>query len=156
MTVPKNCVIIYNCGLYHGYRKTDCEDIRMSFQLLSDSFSDNDHFEDNATNHLCSTSCNTCSINKFQDNIKLIDTETSLLIDKYIKKLEHGFIILGNLDFVGWVIIKKMILGKLKNVRKLLTKVKGLCDKKIEDGQMKFNMIIKAINFLKELFRYFP
>ena len=52
VTVPKNCVIIYNCGLYHGYRKTDCEDIRMSFQLLSDSFSDNDHFEDNATNHL--------------------------------------------------------------------------------------------------------
>ena len=64
--------------------------------------------------HLCSTYCNACSINNIQDNIKLIDTETSLLIDKYIKKLEHGFIILGNLDFVGWVIIKKMILGKLK------------------------------------------
>ena len=45
----------------------------MSFQLLSDSLSNNDHFEDNATHHICLTSCNTCSVNNFQDNIKLID-----------------------------------------------------------------------------------
>ena len=134
----------------------------MSFQLLSDSFSDNDHFEDNATNHLCSTSCNTCSINKFQDNIKLIDTETSLLIDKFINNLKHGSIIQGNLDLVGWVIIKKNYSGEsLKSCKKPLIKLK-ICVKNTKDGQMKmmfkhyFQIFMKAINFLKELFWYHP
>ena len=62
MTIPKNCLIIYNCGLYHGHRKINCEDIRMSFQLLSDSLPYNDPFEDNATKDLCLTSCKKCPL----------------------------------------------------------------------------------------------
>ena len=78
----------------------------MSFQLLFDSLSNNDPFEDNDINHLCSISCNKCSVNNFQDNIKLIDTEKKLLTDKYVNNLEYGSIVLGNLDLIGWVIIK--------------------------------------------------
>ena len=41
VTVPENCMIIYNCGLYHGQRKSarkdNCKDLRMSFQLVNDS-----------------------------------------------------------------------------------------------------------------------
>ena len=106
VTVPKNCLIIYNCGLYHGHRKTNCEDIRMSFQLLSDSLPYNDPFEDSATKHLCLPSCNKCISNKFQGDMKLIDTETSSLKEKYIDSLLDGSFVLGNLDLVGWVIIK--------------------------------------------------
>ena len=134
----------------------------MSFQLLSDSLSNNDHFEDNAINHLYSTSCNKCSVNNFQNIIKLIDTETSLLIDKYINNLNHGSIVLRNFDLVGWVIIKKNYSWEsLENARKPLKKLKDLCEKKT-DGQMKmmfknyFQIIIKAIDFLTELFRYHP
>ena len=134
------------------------------FLLLSDSFSNNDPFEDNATNHLCSASCNKYSVNHFQDNVKLIDTETSSLIDKFINNLEHGSIVLGNLDLVGWAVIKKNCSWKsFRNVKNPLTKLKDLCDeKKTEDGQMKmmfknyFQMVIKAIDFLKKLFRYHP
>jgi len=117
--------------LYHGHRTTDCEDIRMSFQLLSDSLSNNNPFEDNAAKHLCSTSCNKCSVNNFQDKIKLIDTETSLLTDKDINNLDHGSIVLGNLDLVGWVIIKKNFSWEnLKNAKKPLRKLNDLCEKK--------------------------
>ena len=148
--------------MYHGHRTTDCEDIRMSFQLLSDSLSNNNPFEDNAAKHLCSTSCNKCSVNNFQDKIKLIDTETSLLTDKDINNLDHGSIVLGNLDLVGWVIIKKNFSWEnLKNAKKPLRKLNDLCEKKT-DGQMKmmfknyFQIIIKAIDLLTELFRYNP
>ena len=124
-------MIIYNCELYHGSGKTDCKDIMMSFLLLSDSLSNNDPFEDNATNYLCSTACNKYSVNHFQDNVKLIDTETSSLIDKFINNLEHGSIVLGNLDLVGWAVIKKNCSWKsYRNVKNPLTKLKDLCDEK--------------------------
>ena len=100
----------------------------MSFQLLSDSLSINTPFEDNATKHLCLTSCNKCSVNNFQDKIKLIDTETSLLTDKYINNLDNGSIVMGNLDLVGWVIIKKNYSWEfLKNTGKPLRKLNYLC-----------------------------
>ena len=131
VTIPKDCLILYNCGLYHGHRTTDDEDIRMSFQLLSDSLSINNPFEDNASKHLCSTSCNKCSVNNFQDKIKLIDTETSLLTDKYINNLDNGSIVMGNLDLVGWVIIKKSYSWEsLINAKKPIKKLNDLCEKK--------------------------
>ena len=111
--------------MYHGHRKTNCEDIRMSFQLLSDSLPCNGPFEDSATKHLCLPSCTKCISNKFQGDMKLIDTETSLLKDKYIDSLLDGSFVLGNLDLVGWVIIKnsfkseKMSMQPLKKLKDL-------------------------------------
>ena len=94
--------------------------------------------------------------------MKLIDTETSLLTDKYINNLDNGYIVMGNMDLVGWVIIKKNYSWEsLKNAGKPLRKLNYLCKKK-QDGQMKimfknyFQIIIKAIDFLRELFRYHP
>ena len=49
---------------------------------------------------------------KIKENIKLIDTMTSSLPDYYINNLQTGSIILGNLDLVGWVIIKKSYDGE--------------------------------------------
>ena len=65
MTVPDNFLIINNCSLYHGQRKSarkdNWKDIRMSFQLVNDSLFNDKHFEDNATNHPCKSSCTTFS-----------------------------------------------------------------------------------------------
>ena len=147
VTIPKDCLILYNCGLYHGHRTTDDEDIRMSFQLLSDSLSINNPFEDNASKHLCSTSCNKCSVNNFQDKIKLIDTETSLLTDKYIKNLDNGSIVMGNLDLVGWVIIKKNYSWEsLKDVGKPLKKLNYLCEKKSKSRWTNENNVQKLFS----------
>ena len=58
--------------------------------------------------------------------MKLIDTETSSLKEKYIYSLVEGSFVLGNLDLVGWVIIKNSFksqkismqpLKKLKDLR---------------------------------------
>ena len=59
------------------------------------------------------------------------------------------------------VIKKNYSWKRLENARKPLKKLKDLCEKKT-DGQMKmmfknyFQIIIKAINFRTELFRYHP
>ena len=49
---------------------------------------------------------------KIKENIKLIDTMTSLLPDYYINNLQAGSIVLENLDLIGWVIIKKIYDGE--------------------------------------------
>ena len=60
MTVPENCLIMYNCGLYHGQRdsarKYNWKDIKTSFQLINDSLFYDRHFEDNTTNNICKIS----------------------------------------------------------------------------------------------------
>ena len=59
------------------------------------------------------------------------------------------------------VIKKNYSWKRLENARKPLKKLKDLCEKKT-DGQMKmmfknyFQIIIKAIDLLTELFRYHP
>ena len=48
-------------------------------------------------------------LKKITDNIQLIKTHTKSLTDSYIDGLEGGSIVLGNLDLIGWVIIKKNV-----------------------------------------------
>ena len=60
VTVPENCLIVSNCGLYHGQRKLDrknkWKDIRMSFQLVNESLYNDKYYEDKATYHICQSS----------------------------------------------------------------------------------------------------
>ena len=65
VTVPKNCLIVYNCGLYHGQKNNDEKDremnIRMSFQLVNSSLYKDEDYRDEASNHICKASCDKCS-----------------------------------------------------------------------------------------------
>jgi len=70
VTVPKNCLIVYNCGLYHGQKNNDEKDremnIRMSFQLVNSSLYKDEHYKDEASDHICKASCDKCSEKKSQ------------------------------------------------------------------------------------------
>ena len=53
---------------------------------------------------------------KITDNMQLIKTHTKSLTDSYVNGMEDGSIVLGNLDLIGWVIIKKKsLLEQLPN-----------------------------------------
>ena len=86
-----------------------------------------DPFEDSATKHLCLPSCNKCISNEIQGDMKLIDIETSSLKEKYIDSLVECSFVLGNLDLVGWVIIKNSFKSKKMSMQPL-KKLKDLCD----------------------------
>ena len=112
--IPEGCQIIFNCGLYHHGVKSWLfaygqwlNNIRSFFMIVENGYSTNeiDYLSITTPGIFCEEDCSIC---KKLQSMKLCfdDLLKSNIGPKRLKNLPAGVLIMGNLDLVGWAVIK--------------------------------------------------